>query len=301
MDFENLAHNWDQHAKSDPMWAVLMDPERDLGRWDPREFFETGQADIAYALHAIRRLGFPLQRTRALDFGCGLGRLSQALACYFDRVDGVDVAPAMVKQAIQLNPYGERCKFHLNPRDDWRCSTTSSSTSCFRSSCCSICGPTMHCVTWLSFFACWRPADCCCFSSRATTASSRLATTTRRAETASGRGSKPSANDGWGRQGPRRRRATCRSSNRNTRTNLQLAKEFVPGIRRHEMHDGPQGPHSSGPQPKRSQDVAITELHLIPRRKMLRYIKRHGGKVLKVVHRVEATPHHPSYRYFVTK
>jgi hypothetical protein len=47
--------------------------------------------------------------------------------------------------------------------------------------------------------------------------------------------------------------------------------------------------------------VATTELHLIPRRKMLWHIRRHGGKVLHVAHRVEATPNHPSYRYFVTK
>jgi hypothetical protein len=47
--------------------------------------------------------------------------------------------------------------------------------------------------------------------------------------------------------------------------------------------------------------VATTELHLIPRRQMLRHIQRHRGKVVHVAHRVEATPHHPSYRYFVTK
>ena len=44
-----------------------------------------------------------------------------------------------------------------------------------------------------------------------------------------------------------------------------------------------------------------TELHTIPRHKMIAYLKRLGGHVLAVNHRVEATPHHPSYRYFVTK
>ena len=43
------------------------------------------------------------------------------------------------------------------------------------------------------------------------------------------------------------------------------------------------------------------EFHLIPRREMLAYLKRLGGHVVHVVHRSEASEHHPSYRYYVTK
>jgi SAM-dependent methyltransferase len=80
-----------------------------------------------------------------------------------------------------------------------------------------------------------------------------------------------------------------------------LVHKFMPGIRRHAAHAAVAGPHAKIKPAARSQDMAITELHLIPRRKMLRHIKRHGGNVLHVAHRVEATPNHPSYRYFVTK
>ena len=35
----------------------------------------------------------------ALDFGCGVGRLTRALAAHFDRVTGVDISPAMIEHA----------------------------------------------------------------------------------------------------------------------------------------------------------------------------------------------------------
>jgi 2-polyprenyl-3-methyl-5-hydroxy-6-metoxy-1,4-benzoquinol methylase len=41
----------------------------------------------------------PLLRRRALDFGCGIGRVTIPLAEHFDEVVGVDVAPAMLEQA----------------------------------------------------------------------------------------------------------------------------------------------------------------------------------------------------------
>jgi len=118
MYLEHLASTWNGLAEVDHMWAVLMKPGCEHNRWDARAFFETGRADIVHVLHKTCHLPFPLRRGRALDFGCGVGRLSQALAVYFDRVDGVDIAPAMIRQARAFNPYGDRCTFHVNARDD---------------------------------------------------------------------------------------------------------------------------------------------------------------------------------------
>jgi len=56
----------------------------------------------------------------ALDFGCGVGRLSQALAQRFDLVHGVDISPAMIELAQQYNQFDERCRYHLNETDDLR-------------------------------------------------------------------------------------------------------------------------------------------------------------------------------------
>ena len=59
-------------------------------------------------------------RRRALDFGCGIGRLTQALAAHFSEIHGVDIAPSMIRAAQRFNCYGERCHYDLNPEGDLR-------------------------------------------------------------------------------------------------------------------------------------------------------------------------------------
>lgn len=122
-DVKVVQETWDHLGRRDPFWAVLTNPGKEGGRWDPEEFFATGRDEIEELLEAVGEL-LP-GRSRALDFGCGVGRLSQALAEHFDRVDGVDVAPSMVAlaeehAASREAPVGaaERCVFHLNQRPD---------------------------------------------------------------------------------------------------------------------------------------------------------------------------------------
>jgi ubiquinone/menaquinone biosynthesis C-methylase UbiE len=66
----------------------------------------------------IETLGIPLQRKRALDFGCGAGRLTQAMADTFEEVHGVDIAAPMIEQARRYNRHGERCSYYLNEAAD---------------------------------------------------------------------------------------------------------------------------------------------------------------------------------------
>ena len=120
MDLKLLRDNWNSFGETDPMWSILMEPDRDKNRWDKREFFQRGMCDVEFAMHTARQFNFPLRQGTALDFGCGVGRLTQGLACYFDQVHGVDIAASMIEQAQRYNPYGQRCQFHLNERDDLR-------------------------------------------------------------------------------------------------------------------------------------------------------------------------------------
>jgi ubiquinone/menaquinone biosynthesis C-methylase UbiE len=53
-----------------------------------------------------------------LDFGCGVGRLTQALSRYYDHVWGVDIAPSMLELAASCNLHGKTCTYVLNVRDD---------------------------------------------------------------------------------------------------------------------------------------------------------------------------------------
>jgi SAM-dependent methyltransferase len=119
MDLEELRANWDELGATDPLWAILTVPEYKGNRWDVEEFFRSGQVAVAELLGRIGgQLGLPVQHRRALDFGCGVGRLTQALADHFDDAHGVDIAPSMIESARRSNRAGERCTYHLNERDD---------------------------------------------------------------------------------------------------------------------------------------------------------------------------------------
>jgi SAM-dependent methyltransferase len=118
MDLKDLQRNWDEFGRADAMWAILSDPAKRGNRWDREEFFATGVQEIRLALRYVRDLGIDLRTRRALDFGCGVGRLTQALAVYFDEAVGVDIAPSMIEQAQQYNRYGSRCRFVLNAATD---------------------------------------------------------------------------------------------------------------------------------------------------------------------------------------
>ena len=111
-------HLWDGHARRDPLWAILSDPAKKGGRWDLQRFFQTGVGEISLILYRLRSHGVAVEHRRALDFGCGVGRLSQSLVPHFARVDGVDISPAMIDLARSLNRHGEQVSYHANDRPD---------------------------------------------------------------------------------------------------------------------------------------------------------------------------------------
>ena len=117
-DFDALAKSWDALGEEDPLWAVLSHPDKRGGRWDLDEFFALGEYDIDLALKQIQDLPWSLNRRAALDFGCGVGRLTRALCLHFENVEGVDIAPSMIEAAERLNRFPGRCRYHLNLADD---------------------------------------------------------------------------------------------------------------------------------------------------------------------------------------
>jgi SAM-dependent methyltransferase len=109
---------WESHAQYDPLWAILSDPTKQGRRWDLNEFFETGSKEISVLLYRLAELGIPIARGHALDFGCGVGRLTQALASHFEHAVGVDISPTMVRLAAKLNRHGDRVRYVCNSRED---------------------------------------------------------------------------------------------------------------------------------------------------------------------------------------
>ncbi len=102
-DLEHLRRAWTQLGQDDPLWAILSNPDKRGGRWDIAEFFAAGEVEIAGVERHCAELERPRQRRRALDFGCGVGRLSRALAARYDEVVGVDISPSMLAQARRLH------------------------------------------------------------------------------------------------------------------------------------------------------------------------------------------------------
>ena len=118
MNLKDLQKHWNRFGKQDPLWAVISYPDKKGGKWVPEQFFQTGKDDVSNLFEYLNKLGVAIPRCHALDFGCGVGRLTQALAPHFDKAAGVDIAPSMIKLAQQCNRFGDRCRYYLNERDD---------------------------------------------------------------------------------------------------------------------------------------------------------------------------------------
>jgi len=120
MDLKDLQKNWDKLGKTDPFWAILTYPDKRGGKWQTDEFFRTGTTEVASVMNYVESLGIDICRRKAMDFGCGVGRLTQALADYFEEVCGVDIAPSMIELARRGNRRGDTCRYYLNHTDDLR-------------------------------------------------------------------------------------------------------------------------------------------------------------------------------------
>ena len=118
MSLDDVRRSWNALAQKDAMWAVLTGPVGAERTWDADAFFRTGVDEIAAVLARVRAAGLAPGTGRALDFGCGVGRLTQALSSHFAEADGVDIAEGMLERARALNRAGDRCRYHLNERDD---------------------------------------------------------------------------------------------------------------------------------------------------------------------------------------
>lgn len=114
MSLMQLKQEWEDLAQMDPFWAILTFPDRKFGRWKVDEFFQTGELEIQQVMKSARPLGRPSGNESVLDFGCGVGRLTRALASYFEKAYGVDISENMLARAQELNQSIRNCEFILN-------------------------------------------------------------------------------------------------------------------------------------------------------------------------------------------
>jgi tRNA/tmRNA/rRNA uracil-C5-methylase (TrmA/RlmC/RlmD family) len=124
-DLLEIQKNWDELGKRDPLYAIKVGTRKqggeweskEGGKWDLQEFFQTGIDEIDSVMKQADQLNLKISHERALDFGCGVGRVTQALSKYFTTVDGVDIAPSMIELANTYNKYEDRVHYYVNNKN----------------------------------------------------------------------------------------------------------------------------------------------------------------------------------------
>lgn len=111
MKLKKLQDKWNYFGKTDPLWYIATNPKTKNNNWKEKEFFHTGDYEIKKVIDRIRLLKDPIKDNRVLDFGCGVGRLTQAFSKYYKKAYGVDISSSMIKLANKFNKYSKKCKY----------------------------------------------------------------------------------------------------------------------------------------------------------------------------------------------
>lgn len=97
------ARQWERYGAVDPYYGVLSEPDFRRAYLDEaarERFFQTGRRHVEETLMAIESFaGNDFTARAALDFGCGVGRVTLPLAERCERVYGVDVSSSMLREA----------------------------------------------------------------------------------------------------------------------------------------------------------------------------------------------------------
>jgi len=114
MSLKHVKSAYERWGATDPMYAVLSHRNMRGKKWNSEDFFRTGQDEIKQVVEYLSEVTPELSLHRTLDFGCGVGRLTQALAEYADEVVGVDISESMLTEARRFNRFDERVRYVVN-------------------------------------------------------------------------------------------------------------------------------------------------------------------------------------------
>lgn len=115
MKLKELQKEWDTFGKVNPKWAIYNKSGSNISI---EEFFKTGEREIDNVRRYLLSRKVSVKKSMALDFGCGMGRLTQAFSKMFNKVYGVDISKSMIELANKYNKYPKKCKYILNDKDN---------------------------------------------------------------------------------------------------------------------------------------------------------------------------------------
>lgn len=92
---------WEAWGKNDPYFGVVTSDQYRSDRVEhfKADFFAGGEEFVRSTLGLVERHFGAVARGRALDFGCGVGRLTIPLAAEFRETIGLDISPSMLAEA----------------------------------------------------------------------------------------------------------------------------------------------------------------------------------------------------------
>lgn len=101
--FDRIGAAWKSFGETEPHWSVIVSDEFRQANLAANidRFYQSGREDVEVHLNFLRRAGLPLSFDTALDFGCGVGRLTLALAGHATRAVGVDISPPHLALATE--------------------------------------------------------------------------------------------------------------------------------------------------------------------------------------------------------
>jgi SAM-dependent methyltransferase len=94
--------DWRSMAETEPFYSVLTSEEFLSAKLDQAaidRFYTSGETDISWVFNMLTHHFGAFEPKSALDFGCGVGRLTFAMAKRAAVVTGVDIAPVMLDHA----------------------------------------------------------------------------------------------------------------------------------------------------------------------------------------------------------
>jgi len=104
MSIKSTKSTWERWAAVDPVYGIINLRGKSLFvDKDQAEFFSTGRSDVEKVVEDLSDCQLMLRGQTAVDFGCGIGRITQNLSRYFGQVIGVDISSMMIEIARRLN------------------------------------------------------------------------------------------------------------------------------------------------------------------------------------------------------